>query len=436
MRALRIGCLAVLLALVAHAASARTLLRDPDIEYALKRLAEPIVAVSGLSSGRIDILVIQDDRMNAFIVDDRTVFIHSGLILRLGSAAEMQSVIAHEVAHIANGHIPRRLSNRRAAGRSAFAGMALGLAAALAGEGQAAAGLAIGTQSSAMAAFFAHTRAEEAAADASGLRYMAEAGVDPKAAVDVLDLFRGQEALSAPRRDPYVRTHPLTRDRMRAVEGLAAGLRILPRDRSGDEYWFQRAKGKLEALIRSPRETLRKGKRSDGSDIAVMRRAIAYHRQANADRARSEIDTLARMRPTDPFVHELRGQILVESRALGPAVQAYARAVELRPRDPLILASYGRALLAAERYGPALDVLVRARGQDARNPALLRDLAVAYARNGQNGMASVSTAERYAMLGRPEDAVIHAKRAAGLLPAGSPGRRRAEDILAAFDGAN
>ena len=265
---------------------------------------------------------------------------------------------------------------------------------------------------------------------------MAEAGVDPRAAVDVLDLFKGQEALSAPRRDPYVRTHPLTRDRMRAVEGLAAGLRVFPRDRSGDEYWFQRAKGKLEAFIRSPRETLRKLKRSDGSDIAVMRRAIAYHRQANADRARNEIDTLARMRPTDPFVHELRGQILFESRALGPAVQAYARAVELRPRDPLILASYGRALLAAERYGPALDVLVRARGQDARNPALLRDLAVAYARNGQNGMASVSTAERYAMLGRPEDAVIHAKRAAGLLPAGSPGRRRAEDILAAFDGAN
>ncbi|MDU8945055.1 M48 family metalloprotease [Ovoidimarina sediminis] len=434
MRALRIGCLAALLALVAFAASARTLLRDPDIEYALKKLAEPIVGVSGMSIGRIDIMVIHDDRMNAFIVDDRTVFIHSGLILRLGSAAELQSVIAHEIAHIANGHIPRRLSNRRAASRSAFAGMALGLAAALAGESQAAAGLAIGTQSSAMAAFFAHTRAEEAAADASGLRFMAEVGIDPRAAIGVLERFRGQEALAAPRRDPYVQTHPLTRDRMRAVEGMAAGLRVIPADRSSDEYWFRRAQGKLGAFVRSPRETLRKVKSSDGSDIAVMRRAIAYHRQANTQKARAEIDRLAAMRPTDPFVHELRGQILMESRAIGPAVQAYGRAVELRPSDPLILASYGRALLAAERYGTALDVLTRARARDARNPVLLRDLAVAYARNGQNGMASVSTAERYAMIGQAEDAVIHAKRAAGLLPAGSPGRRRAEDILAAFGG--
>ena len=147
MRALRIGCLAALLALVAFAASARTLLRDPDIEYALKKLAEPIVGVSGMSIGRIDIMVIHDDRMNAFIVDDRTVFIHSGLILRLGSAAELQSVIAHEIAHIANGHIPRRAGNRRAAGRSAFAGMALGLAAALAGDPSAGAGLALGALS-------------------------------------------------------------------------------------------------------------------------------------------------------------------------------------------------------------------------------------------------------------------------------------------------
>ncbi len=433
LRVFRIGVLAVLLAVLATASLARTLIRDPDIEYALDELARPVINASGLAASRIDILVIQDDRMNAFIVNDRSVFIHSGLILRLESAAELQAVIAHEVAHIANGHIPRRLGNQRAAARSSFAGVALGLAAALAGAPEAAAGLSIGVQSSALRAFLAHTRAEEAAADASSLRYMAEAGIDPNAAVTVLDRFRGQEALSAGRQDPYVRTHPLTRERLRAVQGLAAGLRVADVDQGNADYWFLRAKGKLGAFIRSPRETLRNVGRNDGSDIAVMRRAIAYHRQPDPERARSEIDRLAGMRPSDPFVHELRGQILLESRDFNAAVGAYRRAAELRPRSALILGGYGRALLAAGSHQSALDVLIRARAQDGRDPRLLRDLSVAYARAGQTGMASLATAERYALIGRPKDAVLHAKRAAGLLPTGSTGWRRAEDILATFE---
>jgi predicted Zn-dependent protease len=61
----------------------------------------------------------------------------------------------------------------------------------------------------------------------------------------------------------------------------------------------------------------------------------------------------------------------------------------------------------------------------------MRDLAVAYAKSGQNGMASLVTAERYAMIGRLEDAEIHATRASGLLPNGSGGWQRAQDVLSA-----
>ncbi len=213
-------------------AMARGILRDPDIEYALAELARPIIAAAGLSPARVNILVIHDDEMNAFIVDDRTVFVHSGLILRLESAAELQGVIAHELAHIANGHIIRRSGNRKAMGQIATIGAALGLAAAASGNGDVGAGIALGVASSANNKFLSHTRAEEAAADASGLRYMAEAGVDPQAMVRLLDRFKGQEALSPARRDAYVRSHPLHRDRHRAVQGLAAGSRPRPARRA------------------------------------------------------------------------------------------------------------------------------------------------------------------------------------------------------------
>ena len=78
----------------------------------------------------------------------------------------------------------------------------------------------------------------------------------------------------------------------------------------------------------------------------------------------------------------------------------------------------------------ALPVLERARSRDPFDPRMLRDLATAHARLGQPGLASVAAAERYAVLGRMEDAGIHAERASAQLPRGSAGWLRAQDILA------
>ncbi|NNK68223.1 MAG: M48 family metalloprotease [Rhodobacteraceae bacterium] len=429
------AALAVLLAVtVAVPAAAQSLIRDPDIEYALDRLARPLITAAGLSPNRINVLVINDDRMNAFVIDDRAVFIHSGLILRLEDAAELQAVIGHELAHIANGHITRRMANRRSANTAAGIATALAAAAAIAGEPAAAGAAAVGATTSANRRYLSHTRAEEASADSSGLRYMAESGIDPQAMRRVLEKFRGQEVLSVGRQDPYVRAHPLTRDRLRAVEGLIAALDREFATEPEADYWFARAQGKLSAFLRAPSWTLRQVGRNDRSDVALMRRAVAYHRRPDPDAALREIDALAAKRPNDPFVHELRGQILLESRSFGAAITAYRRAAELAPGNALILGGLGRALLTREDAAgnrQALEVLENARSRDPRNPRMMRDLAVAYARAGNTGMASLATAERYALLGRIRDAAIHAKRAAGALPQGSPGWRRADDILKA-----
>jgi predicted Zn-dependent protease len=420
-------------------AMARGLIRDADIEYALAELARPLIAAAGLNPSRIKILVIHDDRPNAFVVDDRHVFINSGMILRLGDAAELQSVMAHEIAHIANGHLTRRMANRQSAGLVSAIAIALGAAvAASTGDAKAGAGIAIGATNSANRQFLAHTRAEEAAADLSAIRYLQGNGIDAGGMVRVLDMFRGQEALSTSRQDPYVRAHPLTRDRLRNVKGHAAA-QTRKTDPATANYWFLRAQGKLGAWLRKSSWTLRRVKNSDTSDIAIMRRAVAYHRQPNAAKAIAEADRLVAKRPKDPFLHELRGQILLESRQFSAAANAYSRAVNLAPNNALILAGYGRALLADDTAAGnkrALGILEKARSRDPRDARMMRDLALAYARAGNNGMASLATAERYALQGRLEDAGIHAERASGLLARGSPGWRRAQDVLSASKAAS
>ncbi len=429
-------CLSVVLLLSLLAASparAATLLRDADIEFSLRQLAKPVLSAAGLNPNSVRILLIDDSALNAFVVDTQHIFIHSGLMMKLTTAEQLQAVIAHEAAHISNGHLARRLGNMRSARTAAGLGLLLAaVTGAASGNGQAAAAVAAGTQGSAMRLFFTHTRAEESAADISSVRFMMRAGIDPRGALEVQEIFRGQEALSTARQDPYMRTHPLSRDRLRALRGLVEGHKGAGPNTTS-QYWFERAKGKLTAFKRAPGWTLRRAKDSISQDINLMRQAAAYHRQSNTKRALKAIDQAIAVRKSDPFLLDLKGQILLESRNFNAAVQTFRAAAKGAPREPLILAGLGRAQLAAGDVRGALRSLEAARGRDFSNGRLLRDLAVAYAKQGQPGMASTVTAERYALQGRMKDAKLHAERAMGQLPRGSGPWQRAQDVLSAAE---
>ena len=431
-RSLGLALLLVAGLLAALPAAAFGILRDAEMERALRELARPIVAAAGVPASSVRIVVVDDDSLNAFVADTANIYINSGLLLKMRRPEMLQGVIAHEIAHIANGHITRRAGNARAARNSALLGMlAAGVVTSV--DPQLGAAVGIGTTNAARGAFLGHTRAEESAADQSAVRYMSRAGIDPQALVEVMEIFEGQEVLNAVRQDPYVRTHPLSRDRVRALRGYAAAYREGNETDAQAAYWYARVQAKLGAHVRNPRWTLRKYKRKDRSDAALVGRAYAYHRQADASKALAEIDALLARRPNDPYAHELRGLILTGARQFDAAVASYRRAANLAPREALIQAGYGSALLAAGDYRSALPILEKARARDPRNPRLLRDLAVAYARAGRTAEASLATAERYALTGRFETAGIHAKRAAGQLPRGSAPWQRAMDIADAAD---
>jgi len=429
----RVVTLLTALALVisSTAANAVSLLRDPDIEHALQRMAAPVLYAAGLG-GNIKILMVDDQRLNAFVIDHGHIFINSGMIMRMNTPEMLQSVIAHEAAHIANGHIARRMANLDSARTTAGLGLALGLAAAaVSGRGDVGAALAFGTQSSALRQFLAHTRAEESSADQSGIRYLARAGIDPSGTLDVHRLFEGQELLAASRQDPYMRTHPLTRDRLRAAEGFVAAYAGNAKPNPELDYWYDRARGKTTAFIRPTKWTLSRYQESKAEDVRRMRLAVAYHRQQNTAKALSHIDQALAARPDDAYYYELKAQILLESRQFQNAVTAYKRADALAPGNALILGGLGRALLTVNRPKEALQYLEAARARDFRDARVLRDLGSAYAQTNQHGMASLLAAERYALANRLDDAEIHARRAMARLPQGSSAFNRADDIARA-----
>ncbi len=415
-----------------HAATATTLLRDADAEFALKQIASPVLRAAGLSPNRVKILIVDDPTLNAFIVSQDAIFIHYGLISKLTTAAQLQGIIAHEAAHITNGHLTRRLTNLRAARSAAGLGVALAAVAAAAGAGEAATAVALGTQNSALRLFLKHTRAEESSADATAIRYLRSAKIPTQGLFEVMQIFRGQEVLDERRQDPYVRSHPLSRDRVRAIEASIAGNPQPPADQT-TQYWFTRVKGKLTAFKRNSKWTLRRAGESGYGDVKAIREAMAYHKNSQTKKALRAVDRAIKQRPNDPFLYDLKGQILMESRNFSAAVSAYSTAAKLGPREPLILSGLGAALLATGNAKAAVGHLERSNAIDYRDGSMLRDLAQAYAKLGQQGMAALVTAERYALRGRLDTAGIHAKRASDLLSRGTGPWQRAQDVLNASE---
>lgn len=421
--------LALALATAGQVAAAGGLIRDAEIEATLKRLAYPMLRAAGINPGSVRIYIIQDSEPNAFVAGGYNLFVNTGLVTRLKTVDQLKSVLAHEIGHMAGGHTIRRDDAMSGAKGIAAIGMAAAIAATVAGSPGAGVALATGAGNAAYRTTLAYSRSEEAAADQAGLRYLIAAGGDPEATLEVLRMFRGQEALLSSSQDAYSRTHPLWSERIMLLEQKVAEAKRPSAPDPAEVYWHGRMVAKFKGFIQTPGQTLRNYPESDGSEPARLARAVAWHRQPNLKRALAQVDGLIAARPDDPYYQELRGQFLLEDGQARAAAAAYAKAVALAPKEPLLLGGYGRALLNADQPDQAAEVLRQAIAKDKANPEVLRDLARAEAELGNEGAASLATAERFVLEGRFNDALRQAARAQQMLPRGSPGWRQADDVI-------
>ena len=188
----RLAALVSLVALAAQPASAQSILRDAETEALLHDMAVPLVSAAGLDPKNVDIVLINDPQVNAFVAGGQAVYVNSGLINMASSANEVQGVIAHELGHVTGGHVISDAGGKAASGISILS-LLLGAAAAAAGGGEAAMGVIMAGQQAAMGKYLAFSRGQESSADAAGAQYLSRAGITGRGSIAFFKKLQNME---------------------------------------------------------------------------------------------------------------------------------------------------------------------------------------------------------------------------------------------------
>ena len=434
-RLVRLFMIALVLTFAAaRPAAAQSVLRDSETELLFRDISKPLVLAAGLDPKSNKVVLLNDKEINAFVAQGggQAVFIYSGLLTASDNVNQLQGVIAHELGHVAGGHIIRSGEGTRPAIGITVLSLLLGVAAIAAGAGEAGMGIMAAGQQAAMGSFFAFTRAQESSADLAGAKYMSIAGVSGKGSLEFFKKLQNQEyRLAIYAKDSYDRTHPLSSERIASLQELYK--KDPAWDRPSDpalEARFQRVKAKLIGYI-DPKRAITLYPESDQSVPAHYARAYAYHLGAYRDKALQEADALLATAPQDPFFLELKGQILLESGKPLEALEPLRAAVKQAPDQPMIAAMLGHALIATEKpanYAEAKAVLKTAVSRDNENPFAWYQLGIVYENEGDTARAALATAERNNLEGNPKLALASAKMAMRGIPKTDPYWIRAQDI--------
>ncbi len=416
-------------------ASAQTIIRDTEIEEYMQEWFSPIYAAAGMSSSQVNIILVQDPQINAFVAGGSNIFFYTGLLQKTSNPGEVIGVMSHELGHITGGHLVRGREAMEQASYESILGMILGGAAAIAtGDGGAMATVGAASSSMAQRGFLKHTRTFESSADQAALTYFEKAQLNPSGFETFLKKLEGQELLTSSQQSEYVRSHPLTRSRIDTV--MARSEKSPYKNQPWPEKWTKQHKmmiAKLAGFV-TPQQVAWTYDDRDNSTESLSARAIAAYRMNDVAKALKLSDQLLATEPKNPYFLELKAQMLMDFGRVKESIPYYEKAAAQKPdagliRIPLAHAQIETAGNDSAKLQKAIQNLKLAQKSEPRSTRLHRLMATAYGRMGDEPRAKLHLAEEAVLQGKYDYAAGQAKNALQGLKSGTSDWIRANDIL-------
>jgi len=394
---------------------ARTKLKfadDPEVNTYIQRLGERLASGVETDAYKFRFFVILDPTVNAFAVPGGYIAVHSGLILATENESELASVLAHEITHVTQRHIPRMLA---AAQHRTLPSMAAVIAGILLG-GEAGQAAIAATSAYNLEQQLSFTRDFEREADRIGMQLLARSEFDPGAMPAFFQQLLRSNSLYETGLPDFLRTHPVTTERIAESWARAD---VVGRRTHRDSEAYRRVRAKLRVLTAErPAEVAALFKERLSTDAATdadrYGYALALLAMSQHDAARAALKPLLAADPDEVSYRVLQAQIEADSGHRERALQIVRAAAVKSPDDPVITRTLGELLVESGHPAEARDVLAKAVRRNPDDPALQHLLARAAGDAGDRVQAHRALAEYYYLTGDASAAVRELQRASRL----------------------
>jgi predicted Zn-dependent protease len=320
------------------------LINDPTIVGYVESVGKKILAVMPPQPFEYHFHVIKEDVYNAFAIPAGHIFVNSGLLAAMENENELAGLLGHEIAHVVNRHISKRIERSKKINLATMAGMVAGIfLGAAAGDSTAAQAVTIGSAAAGKTASLAYSRDDEAQADQLGLEYIQKAGYDPQGLLSVLKKIRSKQWFGSKQIPTYMMTHPALEERLVWVDSWSNLKKI------------DHAPPKTP-VSKPPSTQLRK--------ITIRLKAL----YGDPGSALQEFQTALKKNPKDSDMHYGYGLVLARVGKKTEAVRHIKQAQAKNALDPYILTDLGRIYFLDGRYREALDTFKGALSITANNP--------------------------------------------------------------------
>jgi predicted Zn-dependent protease len=393
-------------------------MNDPEVNDYLNELGHRLVASSRDVKQDFEFFAVPDPQINAFALPGGFVGVHTGLILLTQSESELASVLAHEITHVTQHHIARMISSQKDTMLMTLAGLALAVLASRGSgnnSGDLAQGAIMASQALAVQSQLNFTRENEYEADRIGFQRLDAAGFDPSAMASFMERMQKSVRFSEGNAPNYLRTHPITYERIAEAQARAQGHKYR---QVVDSLDFHMVRALLRSYVGEPKEA-----------VAYFDDALAEHKYNNAlatqyglvasllragnlTRAKTELAKLEAMGTQHPMIEAIAAHVMLDSKDIPGAIKRFESALARYPTKMQLVYDYPDALMQGGRYADAVAFTER---QIARFPSdgpLHLLAARAYAGLGKDLMQHRHQAEYYAWQGNLKGAVDQLELAA------------------------
>jgi predicted Zn-dependent protease len=381
-------------------------LDDPELTEYLNNLGYRLVSNSPDNQRDFEFFLVQDRTLNAFALPGGFIGVNTGLIQAAQSESELAGVLAHEIAHVTQHHLSRMLAGTQQSTLTSMAALAVAILAARSNPEVAQAAIAT-AQAASIQSQLNFTREHEREADRIGFQILQQSGFDTRGMASFFERLQKFGRLYDNDAPAYLRTHPLTTERIADIENRVASA---PYRQVPDNLEFQMLRAKLRSAQDTPEqavaafeEMLRE--RTGNPLAAHYGLVLGLQRTGNRQRAEQELAALRKAAPPQAMIENLSAQLAMTNGQAGTALERYLTALKRFPHHRALIYGYAETLLQNRQAPEAttfLDKQLQTRPTDYH---LYQLQAKSYAAQGKTLLQHKAQAEAYARSGNISGAI-------------------------------